>query len=84
MFSVYGIMENISLVKAAAKGYLLGRDRTVLVEYGGHVNLTFDWARSLLKRMGYVKRKITTKANAKLPEEKFQQIKAHKSTCNSS
>ena len=35
-----------------------------------------DWARSLLIRIGYVKRKATTKANPKLPELKFLQLKA--------
>ena len=29
-----------------------------------------------LKRMGYVKRKGTTKANTQLPEDKFQRTKA--------
>ena len=64
------------LVQAAAEGYLINRDRTVFVGYGGHVSLTADWARLLLHRMGYVKRKGITKANTKLPEEGFQQMKA--------
>ena len=38
--------------------------------------LTLDWARSLLKRMGYVKRKATTETNAQLPDYKFWRIKA--------
>ena len=71
-----GTAISITLVQAAAEGYLLGRDRTVLVQYGGHVSLTWDWARSLLRRLGYVKRKATTKANTQLSEDKFQQIKA--------
>ena len=50
-----GTPVSLSLVQAAAEGYLLGQDCTVLVEYGGHVSLTFDWTQSLLKRMGYVK-----------------------------
>lgn len=65
----------ISLVQAAAEGYLLGRDRTVLQECGGHVHITWDWARSLLRRMGYVRRKATTKANLKLTKEKLKQVK---------
>ena len=36
---------SIALVLAAAEGYLLDRDHTVLVEYGRHVSLTKDWAR---------------------------------------
>ena len=71
-----GTAVSIALVQAAAQGYLLGRDRTVLAEYGGHVRITWDWARFLLRRMGYVRRKATTKANLQLPEDKFQHIKA--------
>ena len=43
-----GTSISIALVLAAAEAYLLARDRTVLVEYDGHVSLTKDWARSLL------------------------------------
>ena len=71
-----GTAVSVRLVQAAAKGYLLGCDCTVLVEYGGHVCLMLNWACSLLKRMDYVKRKASTKANSKLPVNKFQQIKA--------
>ena len=71
-----GTSVSTALVQAAAEGYLLARDRTVLVEYGGHVSLTKDWARSLLIRMGYVKRKATTKANTRLSEEEFLKLKA--------
>ena len=37
-----------ALVQAAAEGYLIGRDCTVPVEYGGHFFLIIDWAQSLL------------------------------------
>ena len=69
-----GTAVSVALVRPAAEDYLLGHDRTVLVEYGGHICLLHDWARSLLKRMGYVKRKATTKANTRLPEDTFQRI----------
>ncbi len=46
-------------------------DRTRLAEFGGHAKLTKAWAVSLLQRMGYTKRKGTTKSS--LPENmKFQ------------
>lgn len=70
-----GTSISTTLVLAAAEGCLLGRDRTVLVEYGVHVSLTMDWARSLLIRIGYVKRKATTKANTKLQEDEFLRLK---------
>ena len=38
--------------------------------------LTLNWACSLLKRMGYVKRKASINVNSKLPLDKFLQIKA--------
>ena len=36
-------------------------NQTLLTEYGGHVNLSKDWEKLLLRRMGYVKRRGTTK-----------------------
>ena len=36
-------------------------DRTRLAEYGGPATLTIPWAKSLLKRMNYTKRRATTK-----------------------
>ena len=58
-----GTAISVRLVQAAAKGYhLLSHDHTVLVEYVSHARL----AHLLLKRMGYVKRKGSTKPNSKL------------------
>ena len=34
-----GTAVSVALVQAAAESYLLGRNRTVLAEYGGHVGL---------------------------------------------
>ena len=39
------------------------------------MELTRDWALSLLARLGFVKRRATTKANKQLCEEKFQKVK---------
>ena len=64
-----------SIVLAAAEGYIMQRNKTVLVQYGGHVELTRDWALSLLTQLGFVKRRATTKANKQLSEEKFQEVK---------
>ena len=38
-------------------------DRTRLAKYGGPATLTVPWAKSLLKRMDFTKRKATTKSN---------------------
>ena len=40
----------------------MAKDANLLQENGGGINLTKDWANRLLARMGYVKRKATTKA----------------------
>ena len=51
---------NAAIVLAAAKAIILKSDKSILVEYGGHIVLTKDWAKSLLRRMGFVKRRGTT------------------------
>ena len=60
-----------SLVLAAAEGIVVSKDRTLLIENGGHVALTRGWALSLLMRMDYVKRKASTKTG-KLSNEQSQ------------
>lgn len=48
------------IAMAAARGIVLTCDRSMLVEFGGHVELNWHWAYSLLHRMNFVKRKATT------------------------
>ena len=57
------------------QGIISVHDQTLLAENGGPLLLTKDWALSLLRRMGFVKRKATTKANQKMTKEKFQEEK---------
>ena len=64
-----------SIVIAAAEGIITAHDRNLLVQNGGYINLTRDWGLSLLSRMGFVKRKATTKAKPQINFQKFQQIK---------
>ena len=64
-----------SIVIAAAVGIITAHDRNLLVQNGGYINLTRDWGLSLLSRMGFVKRKATTKAKPQIDCQKFQQIK---------
>ena len=42
---------------AAAKGVVGARKPELLTEHGGHIEIARGWAKSLLSRMGYVKRK---------------------------
>ncbi len=54
----------------AANRIVKSLQRTQLVQYGGHVELTDSWARSLLN---FTKRKGTTKLS--MPPEAFAQLK---------
>ncbi len=65
-----------SVIMAAATGIVNSCDRTLLVEHGGHITFTKSWALSLLGRMGYVKRKATTKSTPGRSGEEFEQLKA--------
>ena len=66
---------NARVVIAAAEGIVTATDRTLLFENGGHIKLSLDWAYSLLKRMGYVKRKAATKTRTALSQEEFAAVK---------
>ena len=70
-----GTPVNARVVVAAAEGIVTATDRTLLFENGGHIKLSLDWAYSLLKRMGYVKRKATTKTRTALTQEEFAAVK---------
>ena len=70
-----GTPVNARVVLAAAEGIVKATDRTLLFENGGHIKLSLDWAYSFLRRMGYVKRKATTKARTSLTQEEFAAVK---------
>lgn len=50
---------NVQNVMAGAKRILMFKDSTLLKENGGTIDITKEWARSLLNRMGFSKRKGT-------------------------
>ena len=68
-----GRAVNTTLVVAGAKGIVESLDRTRLVEYGGDITLTTSWAKSLLKRMNFTKRRATTKCG--IPPHVFMDVK---------
>lgn len=70
---VAGGIVNSRIVIAAAKGIITARDKTQLFEYGGPIFLDKPWAKSILKRLGMVKRKGTKEVKS-LPGD-FEQIK---------
>ena len=56
-----------------AEGIILSVDANMLACNGGHILITKTWAKSLLQRMGFVKRKATTKAKVSI--ENFEELK---------
>ena len=62
-----------AIVLGAERGIILNTNRTLLAEYCGHVILTNDWAKLLILRTGFVKRRgFTTKI--KTTVEHFHQL----------
>ena len=61
-------------IAMAARGIVLTCDRSLLVEFGGHVELNIHWAYSLLHRMNFVQKKVTT-AKSKHAIEDFNRLK---------
>ena len=76
-FKKAGTRGNARIVMAAAEGIVKATDRILLVEHGGHIQLTQAWAYSILKRMDFIRRKATTKSKLTLSESTFKQCKAN-------
>lgn len=68
-----GTPVNSAVVIGATRGIITHYDKTLLAENGGHVELTKDWAKSLMGRMGLTKRHAT-KGVKSLPTD-FESIK---------
>ena len=64
-----GAVVNTAVVIASAEGILMYKDPGLL----SRINLTKGWAKYLLHRMGFVKRKATSKA--KVTVENFEELK---------
>lgn len=54
-----GGVVNVRTVLAAAEGIMTKNSRHKLKKYGGHIGIEKSLGRSILRRMGYVKRKGT-------------------------
>ena len=68
-----GAVVNTAITIASAHGVVLSHDANLLVTNGGHTELTKYWAKSFLERMGFVKRKGTTKSKVAVAD--FDAIK---------
>ena len=70
-----GAAVSTRIVMSAAEGIVTKFARHRLASYGGHIEITKTWARSLLRRMGYTQRK-GTKGIKHLPKD-FDQIQTN-------
>ena len=61
-----GAVVNTAITIACARGIVKHFDSNLLECNGGHVHLTKHWAKYLLQRMGFVKRRASTKAKVSL------------------
>ena len=69
-----GGIINTRVVVAAGKGIVEANDRSLLAENGGSLDLNQSWAKSLLIRMNFVKRKAST--GQKIPPADLETIRA--------
>lgn len=63
-----------TIVLGAARGIILKTNRTLLAEYGRYVVLTNDWVKTLMQRMGFVKRRGST-SKSKNVIEHFDELR---------
>ena len=50
-----------AVINAIARGIVMANDRTILVEHGGYLSLSYDWGRDVLYRMEREGKKMTMK-----------------------
>ena len=69
-----GAVVNTAIVMSCAEGIIKNHNSNLLASNGGHILLTKDWGKSILRRMGFVKCRASTKAKVSI--ENFEEIKA--------
>lgn len=62
-----GAVVNTAIAIGCAEGIVRSKDSNLLASNGGHITLTKHWGKHLLSRMGYVKRRASTKAKITVP-----------------
>ena len=70
-----GVPIGTSVVIGMGREILLKHNKSHLEEYGGVINLNKEWAKSILCRMGFTKRKANSKSKV-LPTN-FEEIKCN-------
>ena len=67
-FRENGAVVNTAIAMACAEGIVKSADSNMLAVNGGHILITKDWAKNLLHRMGFVKRRASTKAKVSVED----------------
>ena len=67
-----GARVSTQIVLGAARGILKTVDKQKLREFGGHIDISRQWALSLLRRMNFIQRKAIT-AKSKLANVNFKE-----------
>ncbi len=68
-----GTVVNTAIAISCAEGIVQSKDSNLLATNGGHISLTRYCGKNLLRRMGYVKRRASTKA--KVTVAIFEELK---------
>ena len=68
-----GVVINSDVAIAVGTGIIMNSNANLLVANSGHIDLTKHWEKYLLSRMGFVKRRVNTKA--KVTVEYFDELK---------
>ena len=69
-----GAVVNTAIAIGCAEGIVKSKDSNLLASNGGHIALSKHWGKHFLTRMGYVKRRASTKA--KVLVQNFEEVKA--------
>ena len=64
---------NTAIAMGCAEGIVRSADSNMLAVNRGHILITMEWAKNLLSRMGFVKRRASTKAKVSVKD--FQEKK---------
>ena len=57
-----GLPINTSVVIGVGYGIVMKKDTNRLTDVHGEIKLTYEWAKNLLRRMGFVKRKACSQS----------------------
>ena len=58
----HGAVVNTAIAIGCAEGIVRSKNSSLLAYNGGHITFTKSWSKHLLGRMGFVKRRASTKA----------------------